>query len=254
MNILEEEEWNQHPYTLDDCVQAILFLFYYPNWDDPLNSRFPCPESDEEFANNVRISLEGGDIDGYVFGRNYGMDLKIISPCDPNDDNVKVMNVKNDENDSNATSEAGNVSVECEKELESEDVNTYNDIDNATPNTDNTIEGDQAQTNASMCIEDINKAQIATHAPIVIKVEEIENENQTGNEELASVALRSTPSQCVQLRNTESYQFLQSTKNYFIPFDNLTPNWNYVRIIFKFIIAMNRPLTRSNHNRYVENN
>ena len=58
--------------TLEDCVQGLLFLLYNPNLDDPLNPLFD-PEYDtdlEVFAENVRLSLEGGCVDGYEFERN----------------------------------------------------------------------------------------------------------------------------------------------------------------------------------------
>ena len=64
-------EW-QETYTLEDCVQGLLFLLYNPNLDDPLSPLFD-PEFDnnyDDFAENVRRSLEGGEVDGYTFERN----------------------------------------------------------------------------------------------------------------------------------------------------------------------------------------
>lgn len=58
--------------SIDDCVQALLFLFYNPNLEDPL-CPIICPETTEdEFGQNVKISLEGGDVEGVPFERNYG--------------------------------------------------------------------------------------------------------------------------------------------------------------------------------------
>lgn len=58
--------------TLEDCIQGLLFLLYNPNLDDPLSPWFD-PEFDtdlEVFAENVRISLEGGVVEGNQFERN----------------------------------------------------------------------------------------------------------------------------------------------------------------------------------------
>lgn len=58
--------------TLEDCIQGLLFLLYNPNLDDPLSPWFD-PEFDtdlEVFAQNVRLSLEGGVVEGNEFERN----------------------------------------------------------------------------------------------------------------------------------------------------------------------------------------
>ncbi|XP_078366702.1 nedd8-conjugating enzyme UbcE2M-like [Oculina patagonica] len=58
--------------TLEDCVQGLLFLLYNPNLEDPLSPWFD-PEDDtdlEDFAQNVRLSLEGGVVEGNEFERN----------------------------------------------------------------------------------------------------------------------------------------------------------------------------------------
>lgn len=58
--------------TLEDCVQGLLFLLYNPNLEDPLSPLFD-PEFDtdlEDFAQNVRLSLEGGVVEGNEFERN----------------------------------------------------------------------------------------------------------------------------------------------------------------------------------------
>ena len=64
-------EWSETN-NLEDCVQGLLFLLYNPNLEDPLSPLFD-PEEDsnpELFAERVRISLEGGDVDGTTFERN----------------------------------------------------------------------------------------------------------------------------------------------------------------------------------------
>ena len=58
--------------TLEDCIQGLLFLLYNPNLDDPLSPWFD-PEFDtdlEVFAENVRLSLEGGVVEGNQYDRN----------------------------------------------------------------------------------------------------------------------------------------------------------------------------------------
>lgn len=65
------DDWSEDN-SIDDCVQALLFLFYNPNLEDPL-CPIICPETTEdEFGQNVKISLEGGDVEGVSFERNYG--------------------------------------------------------------------------------------------------------------------------------------------------------------------------------------
>ena len=58
--------------TLEDCIQGLLFLLYNPNLEDPLSPWFD-PEFDTDldvFAENVRLSLEGGVVEGNQFERN----------------------------------------------------------------------------------------------------------------------------------------------------------------------------------------
>lgn len=69
-------EWTETN-TLEDCVQGLLFLLYNPNLEDPLNPLFD-PEYDtdfEVFAENVRLSLEGGSIEGCDFERNLVLEV-----------------------------------------------------------------------------------------------------------------------------------------------------------------------------------
>lgn len=64
------EEWTA-THNLEDCVQGLLFLFYNPNLEDPLSVLFDCEsENYDEFADNVRLSLQGGEVEGFVFERN----------------------------------------------------------------------------------------------------------------------------------------------------------------------------------------
>lgn len=63
------DEWDSN--SLADIVQGLLFLFYNPNIEDPLSSLFNGTETQDEFAENVRLSLKGElIIDGMSFERN----------------------------------------------------------------------------------------------------------------------------------------------------------------------------------------
>ncbi|XP_003385999.1 PREDICTED: NEDD8-conjugating enzyme Ubc12-like [Amphimedon queenslandica] len=66
LNLLDEL-WNPD-LTLEDYVQGLLFLFYNPNLDDPLNPSFSAGEIEwEEFEENVRKSLMGYEIEGVEY-------------------------------------------------------------------------------------------------------------------------------------------------------------------------------------------
>ncbi|XP_070554820.1 NEDD8-conjugating enzyme Ubc12-like [Ptychodera flava] len=55
---------------LEGVVQALLFLFYQPNLDDPLSEMFTATRTVKEYEDNVKRSLEGGIVDGFLFERN----------------------------------------------------------------------------------------------------------------------------------------------------------------------------------------
>eukprot|EP00795_Rhopilema_esculentum_P002532 gene2532-727_t len=67
------EDWSPEYNCLMHCVYGLLFLLKNPNLDDPLSPYF-CPEDAnclESFHENVRKSLEGGVVDGFItFERN----------------------------------------------------------------------------------------------------------------------------------------------------------------------------------------
>lgn len=66
LNLLDEL-WNPD-LTLEDYVQGLLFLFYNPNLDDPLNPSFSAGEIEwDEFEENVRKSLMGCEIEGVEY-------------------------------------------------------------------------------------------------------------------------------------------------------------------------------------------
>lgn len=64
---LMDELWTPE-LTLEDYVQGLLFMFHNPNVDDPLSPVFGNGDDDEEnYAENVRRSMRGEEVDGYDF-------------------------------------------------------------------------------------------------------------------------------------------------------------------------------------------
>ena len=103
LNLLDDM-WSSSV-TLEDVVQGILFLFYNPNLEDPLNDLFDGSEAYDDFKEDVRDSLEGNLVAGFPFERNLPDDFV---------DNEDV------EEDSNKT---GNTVEKCTSEdTEKEDV------------------------------------------------------------------------------------------------------------------------------------
>lgn len=73
LNIFDVE-WNEGM-NLEDCVQGLLFLLYNPNFEDPLTPLFDsttCSDM-EQFAENVSLSLIGGNVEGIEYETNYGL-------------------------------------------------------------------------------------------------------------------------------------------------------------------------------------
>lgn len=68
VSVLDHGTWSGQC-DFETCVQALLFLFYEPNFDDALS---PICCSDENFQELVQISLKGGTIDGFGFRPNEG--------------------------------------------------------------------------------------------------------------------------------------------------------------------------------------
>ena len=67
------DDWCVEFNCLLHCVYGLLFLLEHPNLEDPLSPYF-CPEDAEDmdtFYKNVKLSLEGGVVDGFIkFKRN----------------------------------------------------------------------------------------------------------------------------------------------------------------------------------------
>lgn len=68
VNALDLCTWDSQ-FDFETCIQALLFLFYEPNFDDVL-SLICC--SDENFQELVQTSLKGGIVDGIPFKPNEG--------------------------------------------------------------------------------------------------------------------------------------------------------------------------------------
>lgn len=69
VNLLDD--WSESN-DLEDCVQALLFLFHNPNIEDPLSPYFDPSGTYEDFQENVLLSLEGKEVDEIAFETNYG--------------------------------------------------------------------------------------------------------------------------------------------------------------------------------------
>ncbi len=65
LNMLDEL-WSPD-LTLEDYIQGLLFLFYEPNPEDPLNPAFCGDEDEEKWSYNIRRSLRGYEIDGTTY-------------------------------------------------------------------------------------------------------------------------------------------------------------------------------------------
>ena len=65
LNLLDEL-WTPD-LTLEDYVQGLLFMFYEPNIEDPLNPAFGGDEDEEKLRYNVRQSMRGIEIDGLEY-------------------------------------------------------------------------------------------------------------------------------------------------------------------------------------------
>ena len=107
--------------TLEDCIQGLLFLLYNPNLEDPLSPWFD-PEYDtdlEVFAENVRLSLEGGVVEGNQFERNL-----VVEDSD---------NFQSEE--SNQTTNDGDINEIRDQVVEGEITNGGEDQDNLNTTT-----------------------------------------------------------------------------------------------------------------------
>ncbi|XP_033742526.1 uncharacterized protein LOC117328983 [Pecten maximus] len=118
VSLLEQGEWDPNM-TLEHCIQAILFLFYNPNWEDALSPLFSPDLTETDFEKNVKISIEGGDIEGRLFERNYGFTVS--------------ENVTNDADGSKLT----------DQEIELNSINTA--LNNARVDNNETVEINRAE-------------------------------------------------------------------------------------------------------------
>ncbi|CAH1272785.1 UBE2M [Branchiostoma lanceolatum] len=88
------DEW-QPTFTLEDVIIGLLFLLYHPNLEEPLSPFFePCMNW-EEFAEKVRLSLQGGVVEDYYFQRNQVEEGELHDGTGPRATNQEpVANVK----------------------------------------------------------------------------------------------------------------------------------------------------------------
>lgn len=72
LNILDSG-WSQDLH-LEDLVHGLLFLLYNPNLSDPLSPLFDSETTYEEYAENVKKSLQGAEIEDFKFDFNFHSD------------------------------------------------------------------------------------------------------------------------------------------------------------------------------------
>ena len=136
--------------TLEDCVQGLLFLLYNPNLEDPLSPWFD-PESDtdlEVFAENVRLSLEGGEVEGNEFERNLVNEENDTGDTSLNNQTEERQETKDD-------------SVVVDNEVQVEEENKPTNDSNEELNTMNTTTAVTDRTEAT----ENNTAAIDSNAP-----------------------------------------------------------------------------------------
>lgn len=109
--------------TLEDFVQGLLFMFYNPNIEDPLNPAFNGSEDQEEFEENVLRSMRGEEVDGIV----YEKVLNMTTPTVTKDEEEKDGLVEKEEEEDSKTGETTSL-ITCKVDI----VDTDSARDDAT--------------------------------------------------------------------------------------------------------------------------
>ncbi|XP_077994493.1 uncharacterized protein LOC144448213 [Glandiceps talaboti] len=91
INLLDD--W-QVTFNLEHVIQAILFLFYQPNLEDPISPMFEPKMDEGKFVENVTTSLQGGLVEGIWFPRN----LSLLPRQDVHDEVREPLQSREDEN------------------------------------------------------------------------------------------------------------------------------------------------------------
>lgn len=121
LNLLDEL-WTPD-LSLDDYVQGLLFMFYNPNVEDPLNPAFYGSESPEELEENIRKSMRGEEVDGVVYDK--------VLPDDEESEGLPLstesakITVSDDKETASAEKEVTTIEkdpVSADKEIESNDI------------------------------------------------------------------------------------------------------------------------------------
>ena len=153
--------------TLEDCIQGLLFLLYNPNLEDPLSPWFD-PEFDtdlELFAENVRLSLEGGVVEGNQFDRNLVVEESVTSENSSNfQSEEREQTTNGDDVDDGARNEIHDQVVEGKITNASED----RDKLNMTTTVTDTMEITEDTVASSLCTKfeetlDFNSGKVNPH-------------------------------------------------------------------------------------------
>lgn len=158
VSLLEVGEWDANM-NLEHCIQAILFLFYNPNWGDALSPFFSADLSQEDFEENVKISLEGGEVEGRFFERNYG-----LSANQDNTDGSKLTNQEIELNNINTA--LSNTVIDSNETVDTEPETKVMTDEAQDRNTDIPT-CDTAQINIEMPTEGLAIPEVELTAPEV---------------------------------------------------------------------------------------
>lgn len=126
------DEWDSN--SLVDIVQGLLFLFYNPNLEDPLSSLFDGSEAEDQFAENVRLSLMGElKVDEVSFERNQVTDDKADTPTN-NDALTENTSTLCDTSNVQETNDTPHTNTSNTDVLDTNDDDLSNDITQQTTN------------------------------------------------------------------------------------------------------------------------
>ncbi|KAL5011632.1 hypothetical protein ScPMuIL_010183 [Solemya velum] len=135
LSMFEEDEWS-NKMGLDECVIGLLYLLYNPNLEDPLSPWFSPTMDGEEFAEKVKKSLEGENVEEFQFQTNKENTLE----CSASDSVVNELSVvlsrmdldnvadtNSDEQDENTTENVNEVCKSTEMAAGISETETRND-------------------------------------------------------------------------------------------------------------------------------
>jgi len=167
------DEWESQN-TLEDVVQGLLFLFYNPNIEDPLNPLFNGTEDNDEFEDNVRKSLLGEDVDGTQFERNQVSDdpsLYVLTSTD-----VSVLGEDSDGQDVSNVDDSQNNNITVPPERNDQTAPSEDIATDVTSNCNITEQTNEVQTDKELANNKVVDAELETLSEVVENSTELESE------------------------------------------------------------------------------